>query len=648
MMRKPALVYTALAMTAILAPAQTPSSNNAEPAQVEKRFKQTCAGCHGEGGAGGDRAPALTNNPGLRRSSEAQIADLIKNGTRGGMPAFSLPEQELTSLARWVRSLNVSAFDTKPPGDLAAGGQFFFGKGQCSTCHMVAGQGKVNGPDLSEIGRKSTVRELELVLENPTSQMGIHTTATCPGWAFCPDETWAVVNVHLKSGSALRGFARNQSEHDIQLQTFDGRMHLLTDAEYVKIVREKESFMPPLKATAEERQNLIAYLGSLGGETAGPLTSKTEPVSEKAIQAVMKPKAGEWPTYNGSLGGNRYSPLDQINTQNVRQLQLEWVYALRSPGLQTTPLVSDGVMYMTAPDQVCALDSRGGREIWCYTRPSNRGTRHRGGGSGGSQDPNRGVAILGDLVFFVTGDAHLVCIHRLTGGLIWDVTMPETPGRYSATSAPLVVGDLVISGIAGGDTPLRGFLTAYKATTGEQMWRFWTIPKPGEPTAETWKGNALPTGGGATWLTGSYDAATNTLYWAVGNPYPATDGDEREGTNLYSNCVIALGEEGKDRKTTLVLPIHAARSARLGRHRALRAGRCKLSRPGAEAFAPGKSQWLLLCPRPDHRRVSTWPTFCTQNELGKWNRSRWQAAVTSGQLPHKSGSERLSISARSD
>jgi len=143
-------------------------------------------------------------------------------------------------------------------------------------------------------------------------------------------------------------------------------------------------------------------------------------------------------------------------------------------------------------------------------------------------------------VFFVSEDAHLICLHRLTGGVLWDVNMVQTPGRYSATSAPLVVGDLVFSGIAGGDTPLRGFLTAYRATTGEQVWRFWTLPQPGEPEAETWKGNALPTGGGATWLTGSYDSETDTLFWAVGNPYPATDGDEREGTNFYSNCVLAL------------------------------------------------------------------------------------------------------------
>ena len=118
--------------------------------------------------------------------------------------------------------------------------------------------------------------------------------------------------------------------------------------------------------------------------------------------------------------------------------------------------------------------------------------------------------------------------------------MPETPGRYSATSAPLVVGDLVVCGVAGGDGPLRGFLAAYQATTGAMAWRFWTVPKPGEPASETWTGRAIGTGGGATWMTGSYDVATDILYWAVGNPFPATDGDEREGINLYTNCVIAL------------------------------------------------------------------------------------------------------------
>jgi alcohol dehydrogenase (cytochrome c) len=156
--------------------------------------------------------------------------------------------------------------------------------------------------------------------------------------------------------------------------------------------------------------------------------------------------------------------------------------------------------------------------------------------------PNRGVAVLRDLVYFVSDDAYLVALNKVTGGVVWTVplTDPEYKGRYYNTAAPLIVGDLVVAGVAGGDNPLRGFLVAFKATTGELAWRLWTIPRPGEPLAETWKGRALPTGGGATWTTGSYDPDANLLYWAIGNPFPATDGSERGGSNLYTNSVVAL------------------------------------------------------------------------------------------------------------
>jgi PQQ-dependent dehydrogenase (methanol/ethanol family) len=496
-----------------------------------EQFKRLCESCHGAGGAGGDRAPALLDNRELRSRSQNQIAELIKNGTRGGMPPFSLPENELQMLASWVRALNVPASEVKPLGNGAAGEEFFFGKGQCGTCHMVHGRGKVNGPDLSDIGIKSTVRELELVLDNPTSQMGIHTTPTCPPWAFCPDEGWAVVDVSLRNGSALRGFARSGAEHDLQLQTFDGKMHLLVDSDYRQITREKQSYMPALQSTAEERANLIAYLSGLSGSTVGPLSFEAGPVSTEAIHAVANPKVGEWPNYNGMPGGNRHSVLTQINTRNVKTLQPQWIYSLGGTGLETTPVVSEGIMYVTGSDEVCALDARTGREIWCYTRSK---------GEPAVGQANRGVALLGDRVFFATGDAHLVCLHRLTGGVMWQIEMPDIPGHYSASSAPLVVGDLVVSGVAGGDGPLRGFLAAYKATTGQLAWRFWTIPKAGEAASETWAGTALGTGGGATWMTGSYDRETDTLYWAVGNPFPATDGDQRGGANLYTNCVLAL------------------------------------------------------------------------------------------------------------
>lgn len=519
--------------------ALSPNVSAALQDDVKSIFQQYCAGCHGANAQGGDRAPSLVKNPTLLERTDAQIHDLIKNGSRGGMPAFALPEDDLKALTKWVRSLNLSALEARPGGDLAAGEQFFFGKGRCSECHMVHGRGKPNGPDLSNIGRRSTVREIADVLADPTSQMGTHPTSSCPSFAFCPDESWRVINVRLHNGTSLRGFLRHQGKHDLQLQTFDGRLLSLTDTNYEEVLRENSSYMPALQASEGERRNLVAYLSTLGGSVTGPLSGSDDTVSPDAIHAILHPHQGDWPTYNGVLSGNRYSSLDQINNHNVGSLQLQWVYSLNSPELEMTPLVSGGVMYVTAPGRVCALDARSGTEIWCYLRSE------AAAGPLGSQ-PNRGVALLGDRVFFATDSAHLLCLNRLTGGVVWDINMVDSSGRYTATSAPLVVGDLVISGIAGGDAPLRGFLAAYNALTGREVWRFWTIPKPGDPGSETWQGKAIESGGGATWLTGSYDVETETLYWAVGNPFPATDGDDRDGTNLYTNCVVALNaSDGK-------------------------------------------------------------------------------------------------------
>jgi PQQ-dependent dehydrogenase (methanol/ethanol family) len=526
------VLYAILVITTIACSPRTQGQSASSPAEAQ--FAHLCAGCHGEHAMGGDRAPALVNNQDLRTRTETQVHDLIKNGLPGGMPAFDLPEQQLRSLAVWVKSLNAPASATAPAGDPMAGQLFFFGKGGCATCHMVHGRGTSNGPDLSDVGLKRNQHEIELVLDNPTSQMGMHTTASCPGFAFCPDFSWAIVVVRMRDGSSLRGFARHRSEHALQLQDFDGCMHLLRDSEYVTITQEKESYMPPLQATAEERRNLLGYLSRLSGTTTGPLKTETAPVSSDNIKAITFPKPGDWPNYNGVQGGNRFSRLAQIDVQNVHTLQPQWIYALRGSGLQTTPLVSDGVMYVTAPGKVCAIDGGTGGEIWCYTQSAQNG------------EPNRGVALLDDRIFFATSGAHLICLNRLTGGVMWDVKMPSTPGPYSATGAPLVVGHLVISGISGGDLPLRGFIAAYDATTGEEAWRFWTVPQAGDAAAETWSASALATGGGATWLTGSYDVETDTLYWAVGNPFPATDGDARGGPNLYTDCVLALNpKDGK-------------------------------------------------------------------------------------------------------
>ena len=518
-----------------------PFLTSARAETPEQLFTRSCAGCHGEGATGTDRGPSFINSRSLRRRSEEQIHDLIRNGTPGGMPAFPLPETDLRPLSRFVRAFNASAFDMQPAGDSAAGESFFFGEGQCATCHMVRGRGATNGPDLSAIGRELTLRDIEQTLADPTSRLGAHSGASCPGWAFCPEEPWTVVTVKMRDGLAMRGFARSQGKHDLQLQTADGRMHPLTDTEYVQITREKTSAMPPLRASESERRNLLTYLGSLGGVPVGALKTEAEPVAATAIAAVLHPAPTEWPTYNGKPDGNRHSALDQITAENAGKLQLQWSWSNAYQGLETTPLVSEGILFVTAPNEVCALDARGGRQIWCYSRPRNAAGSIAGDAAKGA---NRGAALLGDRVFFATDDAHLLCLNRITGSLMWDVDVREGPGAMGSTGSPLVVGDLVITGIAGGDAPLRGYITAYKATTGQQVWRFFTVPKRNEPGSESWakagQADAIEIGGGATWTAGSYDPDSGILYWPTGNPYPDTDGDERAGDNLYTDCVVAL------------------------------------------------------------------------------------------------------------
>jgi len=505
---------------------------------ARREFVKICAPCHGEAGTGTERAPSLVNSPRLRGRTVAQIHDIIKNGTQGGMPAFPLPEDKLQHLASLILSLNSTAEGAKSLGNIAAGERIFFGKGQCASCHMVHGRGGSSGPDLSNVGNELTVRQIQRTLEDPTSEMDNHTEPGCPAWAYCPQDVWALANVKLRNGLTLRGFLRNQGRHDLQLQTLDGVIHLLTDSEYSNVVQEKKSAMPPTKVSGRERDDLIAYLRSLRGIPIGPGNLHVKAITTEEIRQITNPKGGDWPTYNGDVSGNRFKSLAQINTSNVSQLELQWTYALPYSPLETTPLVVNGIMYVTGPNRVCALDSRSGRQIWCYSRPRSEGRLIAGDAARGA---NRGAALLGNRVFFTTDNAHLICLNALTGGLMWEVAPPESKLEHiGATSAPLIAGDLVVAGVSGGDTPLRGFLAAYKAATGERVWKFETLPKPGEPAFKTWKGKAVETGGGATWLTGSYERETGLLFWPVGNPYPDMDGKEREGSNLYTDCVLAL------------------------------------------------------------------------------------------------------------
>jgi alcohol dehydrogenase (cytochrome c) len=306
------------------------------------------------------------------------------------------------------------------------------------------------------------------------------------------------VTVETTDGGTLEGIALNRTSTDLQLLSDDKRVHLL-------------------RPVAGQSQS-----GS-GGE--GPRRLYRRVTSQS-----------DWPTYNGQVGGNRYSSVDQINKHSVARLAPAWTFPLTGTSrLEVTPVVADGIMYVTSANECYALDAGSGRQIWHYRRPRTKGLA--GDAAGGI---NRGVAVAGDRVFLATDHAHLIALDRFTGALLWDTEMADWRQNYGATSAPLVARDLVISGVSGGDEGIRGFVAAFDQETGKEAWRFWTVPKRGEPGSDTWVGNDLEHPCAATWLTGTYDADLELLYWPTGNPCPDYDGSNRRGDNLYSDSILAL------------------------------------------------------------------------------------------------------------
>jgi alcohol dehydrogenase (cytochrome c) len=303
--------------------------------------------------------------------------------------------------------------------------------------------------------------------------------------------------VQMTDGRTLAGVVLNEGMSDLQLRTDDQRIHLLRK-------------MP------------------------GPSPGSREPSAGDRYRTVTSQH--DWTTYHGHPGGNRYTTLTQIDKSNVARLAPRWAFPIPNVGnVETTPIVIDGVMYISSANEVYALDAGNGRQIWHYQRPRTKGLI--GNAAGGI---NRGVAVSGERVFLLTDHAHLIAINRFTGELLWDTEMADWRENYNGTSAPLVVGNLVISGTAGGDEGVRGFVAAYDAATGKEAWRFWTVPKPGEPGSETWQGKLTEHRGGASWMTGTYDLQLDLVYWPTGNPGLDFNGDERQGDNLYTDSVLAL------------------------------------------------------------------------------------------------------------
>jgi alcohol dehydrogenase (cytochrome c) len=317
-----------------------------------------------------------------------------------------------------------------------------------------------------------------------------------------------------------------------------GYTHGDSDLAIYKVLRDglPNSAMVTPRLSPLERWQVIGYLRSLqiGYETSKPAAAFHVDVTSAQLQS--QDASSEWLTYSGSVNGHRYSTLSGITPGNVSQLRMLWSYQFESTGaIEATPLVVGDVMfYSLPPATVVALDAKSGKAIWTYTRtipadlPLCCGL------------VNRGLAMFGDTLFLGTLNGYLVAINARTGRPMWEKLVADPEAGYTLTGAPLIAGQLVVVGTAGGEYGIRGFVDAYDPTTGDRRWRFNTIPSPGDVGHDSWKNDAWKTGGGPTWVTGSYDPSLDLVYWGVGNPAPDFAGDVRPGDNLFTNSVIAL------------------------------------------------------------------------------------------------------------
>ena len=279
---------------------------------------------------------------------------------------------------------------------------------------------------------------------------------------------------------------------------------------------------------------VFTTLTALAGDTTPARMSAAIDVHPEDL--LVQPPTANWISYNGDYSGRRFSGLSEINPGNLAGLHAEWVFhASNSSRLEVTPLVVNGMMFVTAANDAYALDARTGRVVWHHTWPVSEGLIDDASGH-----LNRGVAVWHNRVYMETDNAHLLCLDARSGNLIWDVAYANWNRNYGATGAPLVIKDKVLVGTSGGDDGVRGFLAAYDAMTGKLAWRFWTIPGPGEFGSSSWPGKLYLHGGGTTWMPGTYDPQLNTVYWGTSNPAPDFEGGVRPGDDLYTDCVLAL------------------------------------------------------------------------------------------------------------
>ena len=535
-------------------------------------YDQACQSCHAPAGQG-DRGPALNTGTFAHGREDGDLFHSIREGVPGSqMPPFrALNDEQVWQLVSYVRSLSGSgsvepaAADgpALPGGNRAAGEASFFGKAGCASCHQVNGRGGVVGPDLSTAGRMS-VEALRRKILDPSTALATPPAGGRGAGPSTPPGAGPAIPLAVNRGGAgarpqvivaktrdgreVRGVRRNEDTFSVQIVDASGTLHLFDKLQLAELRVENRSLMPgdfATKLVSSELNDLVAYLGTLKERDLRMASASVIPggvTFERLVKADREPH--NWLMYWGDFHGTHYSGLRQIDTTNVGRLQTAWAFPMPGPSvLEVAPVAVDGVLYTTQPGEVVALDARTGRQIWRHTRQQKIRNPYE------INPYNRGVAVLGNRLFVGTLDAALVSLDARTGLPLWEVQVADTMLGYSLTSPPLIVKDKVLVGITGGEFGARGFLDAYDAATGKQLWRWYSVPGPGEFGHESWLDESWKLGGSPMWLTGSYDPDLNLVYWTVGNPGPQIDRSARgDLDNLFSDSVVAIDPDTGQRK----------------------------------------------------------------------------------------------------
>jgi len=467
-------------------------------------FVSNCSACHGDTAKGG-RGPDLTTGD-WKFGGTAD--DLVRNMTKGipgtQMPAIPMPDADARAVANFLLGLAGRGVE-RPTGNEDAGKTLFFGAAKCADCHMFGGRGGLFGGDLSGVRAKFAPSALVKKMTEPVS---------------------------VAETGGVRGVLKNEDTFTAHVFDRAGKWHFLRKS----AVRKIEEPHPAL--TDGQRNDIAAFL--MKAPTTGHALAEWKPAADfnvtydRLLHADREPH--NWLTYWGNFSGTHYSGLKQITPANVSSLKSAWVHQMGGDRIETTPLVVDGMMFVTGPlSNASALDARTGRTIWKYTRRLPQVASHC------TVMTNRGLAVLGDRLFLATLDTHLVSLDAKTGNVIWDIEVNDYKKGFSITHAPLAIDGKIIVGVTAGECALAGWVDAYDAATGKRLWRVHATPQPGDPNRKTWAPEiSADYGGSPTWTTGTYDPDTDTIFWMTGNPGPDYNSRQRLGDNLYSDSVLAL------------------------------------------------------------------------------------------------------------